>query len=135
MKHARLRSFVIAIIFAMLGLIGLAPLTSAHTATPQQQMGYDPNTPCGTMPTGIQMTSGTTGEIVPVPTTSISVDPCTLSYLLSKGDLAKVTVQTDGSIPAAFVTVFKQAVVSHARDLWNKDQTCPNPEDGVFCFL
>lgn len=137
-KRLHVRPLVIALLLVCLWVAGFVPLAAQALSPPALQTSrgasFDPLDPCGTgtMPNEIQITSGTAGDVIQVPTTSVLVDPCTLSFLVSGGDASTVEVQVYGNLPDFFVSALKQVVVTHAHDLWNTDLSCPAPENGVF---
>ncbi|SRR5579875_3810380 len=73
---------------ALVGLVSVVPVASAHTITPQAPKSEPPSGWCGSLPAGIQMISGTIGGWLSIPTTTVAVDPCTLDLLRRKGDPA-----------------------------------------------
>ncbi len=131
MVRTRLYALAFPVVLALVGLVSVVPVASAHTITPQAPKSEPPSGWCGSLPAGIQMISGTTGGWLSIPTTTVAVDSCTLDLLRRKGDPAQVAVLADSTVPGLVIPIFKQTVIAHASDLWQADQACPHPERGV----
>src|SRR5579875_695727 len=88
MVRTRLYALAFPVVLALVGLVSVVPVASAHTITPQAPKSEPPSGWCGSLPAGIQMISGTIGGWLSIPTTTVAVDPCTLDLLRRKGDPA-----------------------------------------------
>src|SRR5712692_3212079 len=89
------RQLLVALLLPLLFLLAslASPMAFASSAS---HASWDPTDPCGTgtMQSVIQITS-TGGWPSLWPITSISIDPCTLTFLMQHGDPSRVSVQSD----------------------------------------
>lgn len=130
LHHLPLFVFPLVLFSGLFGFVSVASAHSVAASKPVAVTSFDPEQFCQ-IPSdrGIEIT-GRNG-LLNTPITTITVSPCYLFALVSHKEVPAQVIQHDSNLSDTAVQLLQKAVIFHAQELWTKDLSCPQPENGV----